>query len=101
MILSPPEENEEEENSQFGTNIPQPNLRAHLLAVMDLFLIYNKCFPHILDIPSFINFLADVEQMMGNEEDHEAVAVIQERVLQLLISLDSFAFTPDKVSNII
>lgn len=100
MALSPPEENEEEENSQFGSNIPEQNLRLHLLAVMDLFLLYNKCFPNILEIPSSVNFLADIEQMLGNEEDCEAVAVVQEKVLQLLITLDSFAFTPDKVNII-
>jgi hypothetical protein len=99
MALSPSAENEEEENSQFSHNVPEQNLRLHLLAVMDLFLLYNKCFPHVLDIPSSVNFLADIEQMLGNE-DCEAVAVIQERVLQLLITLDSFAFTPDKVNII-
>lgn len=99
MALTPPEENEEEEDCQLGPNIPERNLRLHLLAVIDLFLLYNKCFPHILDIPSSVNFLADIEQMLGNE-DCEAVAIIQEKVLQLLITLDSFAFTPDKVNII-
>jgi hypothetical protein len=100
MALSPPEENEEDENSQFGPSIPEQNLRLHLLAVLDLYLLYNKCFPHILDISSSVSFLADIEQMLGNEEDCEAVAVVQERVLQLLVTLDNFAFTPDKVNII-
>jgi hypothetical protein len=100
MVFSPPEDNEEEGNSQFGPTIPEQSITSHLLAVMDLFLVYNKCFPHILDIPSSINFLADIEQMMGNEDDRETVALIQEKVLQLLIALDSFAFTPDKVNII-
>jgi hypothetical protein len=99
MVLSPPEENEEEHNSQFDPNIPEQNLKSHLLAVLDLFLLYNKCFPDILNIPSSVNFLADIEQIMGNE-DHEAVALMQEKVLQLLITIDSFAFTPDKVNII-
>jgi hypothetical protein len=100
IILSAPEENEEEENSQFDPIVPEPKLSSHLLAMMDLFLLYNKCFPHALEIPSSLNFLADIEQIMANEEDHEAVAIVQERVLQLLITLDSFAFTPDKVNTI-
>jgi hypothetical protein len=100
IILSEPEENEEEENCLFDPIVPEPKLSSHLLAMMDLFLLYNKCFPHTLDIPNSINFLADIERIMENEDDHEAVAVIQERVLQLLIALDSFAFTPDKVNII-
>ncbi|XP_021934675.1 nucleolar pre-ribosomal-associated protein 1 isoform X2 [Zootermopsis nevadensis] len=94
--LSVPEGNEDEENSRSDQIVPEPKLSSHLLAMMDLFLLYNKCFPDTLDIPNSINFLTDIEHIMANEEDHEAVAVLQERVLQLLITLDSFAFTPDK-----
>jgi hypothetical protein len=100
MVLSPPEENSEEEDCQFDPTIPEPNLSLHLLAMMDLFILYNKCFPHTLDIPNSMSFLTHIEQIMAHEEDHEAVAVVQERVLQLLIALDSFAFTPDKVNTI-
>jgi hypothetical protein len=67
---------------------------------MDLFLLYNKCFPHALDIPTSMNLLTDVEQILENEDNSETVAVVQEKVLQLLITLDSFAFMPDKVSTI-
>jgi hypothetical protein len=70
------------------------------LAIIDLLLLYNKCFSHAVDIPSSINFLTDVEQILATEDDCEAVAVVQEKVLQLLITLDSFAFTPDKVNTI-
>ena len=100
MALLPPEENEEDDSCQFDAIIPELNISTHLLALMDLFLLYNKCFPHALDIPSSINFLTDTEQILANEDDHEAVAVVQEKVLQLLITLDSFAFMPDKVITI-
>jgi len=100
MALLPPEENEDDDSCQFDTIIPELNISTHLLALMDLFLLYNTCFPHALDIPSSTNFLTDIEQILENEDDNEAVAVVQEKVLQLLITLDSFAFMPDKVSTI-
>jgi hypothetical protein len=100
MLLLPPEENEEDESCQLDTILPELNISTHLLAIIDLFLLYNKCFPHALDVPSSINFLTDIEQILANEGDHEVVAVVQEKVLELLITLDSFAFTPDKVNTI-
>lgn len=98
-LLPPPEENEEDDSCQFDATISEVNISTHLLALIDLFLIYNRCFPLELDIPSSINFLTDMEQILANEDEHEAVTVVQEKVLQLLITLDSSAFMPDKVNT--
>ena len=97
MLLLPSDENENDD-LQASPDVEEPTLSAHILGIMDLFLIYDKCFPQTLDIPNSINFLADIEQILINEIDLEAIAVVQERILKLMVSLDSFAFTPDKVS---
>ncbi|XP_069668959.1 nucleolar pre-ribosomal-associated protein 1 isoform X2 [Periplaneta americana] len=94
--LSSFEEDEEEDSPQLTDALPEPSISSYLLSVIDLLLFYNECFPHMLDIPSSTNFLADIENIALNEEAQESVALLQERILQLLITLDSFAFTPDK-----
>ncbi|KAJ9585856.1 hypothetical protein L9F63_020498 [Diploptera punctata] len=94
-LLSPPEETENDDLEP-SPLVEEPSPSSHVLAIIDSLLIYNKCFPQVLDIPSSINFLADIEQILINEDDLEVIAVVQERILKLMISLDTFAFTPDK-----
>ena len=98
ILLSPPDESEIDDLEP-SSLVEEPSLSLHILAITDLLLIYDKCFPQVLNIPSSINFLADIEQILINENDIEAIASVQERILKLMISLDSFAFTPDKVST--